>query len=457
MGAPYWPALRLVALATRVPSYAVLRGGLIFHANGMHATFPQSFFAAERHSDDQGTQYAHRAAIYTQMPKLEPNEDRGEGEREGEREQEPQEQPPQLQVQHNRVKLWRRVALCVTFTLLPFTLLFIGCVTLGAYTTDKVRRVNSDEWSVRISNTEALKVSDITNNELHWYSGNICIERVSTNDYQNQVHVSLVRIMCSDVKQRRTSENITRHFYVTNYHLLSFFWTASTEVLLQMAISLSRNKRTTQYLSVYVIQTIDQRIECDAHTRPDEYLHSWQFNYNGTSSVNTNCTVNENVTAACSSPVYRIDRTDRYVVCMFQSTMDGSGHHNVTYSLLINGSGYDLSDTAPYENKECRLDETNCCANYGSVFQEMYEPICVFIHNTAPTSSQEANELTFPMKIKSQKKWDAVIVCWLLAFFVALPLVFSFVCIIVRVRYHRAHPDKYCAELKIAGRVCLRM
>ena len=225
-----------------------------------------------------------------------------------------------------------------------------------------------------------------------------------------------------------------------------------------MRIGLIPNITTTRWLNVYVIKTTDQRRECVARNMPIGYLHRWQFNYNGTSSENTNCTSDDNITAECSSPLYGIDKTDRYLVCMFSSLYGESWHHHVvTYNLQINGSVYDLSDTAPYENKECRLDQSQCCNNYGSVFQEMYEPTCVFIHNTAPSSSLEANELSFPMKVKPHKKWDAVVACWLLAFVFALCLVLSIVCIVGRVKYHKAHPDRYCAELKIAGHICLRV
>ena len=391
------------------------------------------------------------------MPKLEPH---GPREEEGEPEGEPRrggEIEPEPQVEEV-VKLWKRVALCITFALLPLTLLFIGCVTLGAYTTDKVHKVNSEEWSVWVSNTEALRISDITNKELRWYSGDVCIEKVSTNDYQKQVEVSLVRITCSEVKKRRVYENITKEFTHGSTHQLSFFWTADTEILLQMRIGLIPNITTTRWLNVYVIKTTDQRRECVARNMPIGYLHRWQFNYNGTSSENTNCTSDDNITAECSSPLYGIDKTDRYLVCMFSSLYGESWHHHVvTYTLQINGSVYDLSDTAPYENKECRLDQSQCCNNYGSVFQEMYEPTCVFIHNTAPSSSLEANELSFPMKVKPHSKWDAVVACWLLAFVFALCLVLSIVCIVGRVKYHKAHPDRYCAELKIAGHNCLRI
>ena len=393
------------------------------------------------------------------MPKLVmyDGQERGEiREREGEEvdQERDRNQEPERQVQ--QVKLWKRIGLCTVFAVLPLVLLSIGLAILSSVTTAKVDNVNSKEWTMWLSNTEALKISDITNDELRWYSDNVCIKKVSDKDYQDEVKVSLVKIKCSEVKQRSVYENITKKFTNEYKHRLSFRWTSNTEILLQMSTSLS-TANTTRYLSIYVTKTADENTVCEQDRQTIGYLHRWQFNFNGTSSVNTNCT-NNNVTAECSSSVYKIDRTDRYIMCMLLSPQDGSGPHEVTYNLHINSREYDLSDTAPYENKECQqLDKTHCCVDYETVLQELYEPTCLFIHNTAPTSYLEAKELSFVMIIQPHKKSDAIVFCWVLVFVAVVPLVAVVVCIIGRIRYHKAHPEQYCVELKIAGRSCLRM
>ena len=395
-----------------------------------------------------------------EMPKLEPHQQQEE-EREEEWRQEGEEgenrdvdqhqqQPPQLgQLQ---VRQQRLVGPCSIFTILTLLLLLIGCVTLGIYTTVNEQKVNL-EWRLWLSNAEVFSISDMTHNKLRWYAGSVCIEKLENKDYQEEVEVSLEKRSCSDIKRRNVQKNITRNDI--HHHQLSFFWTAGTKIFLQMSIVLSAGN-TRRYLADYIIDTVDERRECVAHALPVGHLPGWQFNLNGTSSGSVNCTKN-NVTAECSSTVTELGRTHRYLLCMQLSKYDGSRRPNLSFHLLINGEEYQLGEAAPSDTKKCQLNETDCCIDYGNILEELYEPTCTFVHNSAPASDVEANELSFPLVIKLHKKRDVVIVSWVLVAATVLALVLAVSCITGRIKYRRAHPDHYCLELKIAGRSCIRM
>ena len=343
--------------------------------------------------------------------------------------------------------------ICVIGT---FLTVLLGCVGLAIYTGVTFHQINSEKTSVWLSTTENASLSHLMFKDFIWYDS-ICIKKVDEKHIQNylkEVKISLVHTKntCKNAMQT----HFHRHINGTPFHghKLSLFLTAETSIHFEMNLTL--DDKHDDYFTIYIIYTHDQLRECDhPQGHPGKPLLELQFNTNGSNSNNVNCTTQQNNNVAiCSSSMYVIPKTRRYQVCMH--TPKDINSHIASYHLRVSGKNYDLSDTRLSERKQCYLNETHCCIVY-STFQEMFEPTCTFIQNTAINSDMKAHELSFPLVITSHGSLQPLIGSCLFVMITSILLVMTLLCVVGRIRYRTKHLDQYCVELKIAGHACLQL
>lgn len=336
--------------------------------------------------------------------------------------------------------------------------LLLACVVLIIYVGVMVHHVNSDK-SFWFSTTENLSLSALTHNQQNWYAREVCIKELTQEQLDHlvldQVTISLDKKPCKDVNQKKVLRVISKNFTSDRSPnaLLNFFWISKTSVSFQVNIT---SNTTVGYLGVYITHTDDQWRECEHHSRPTGDLVPLVFNFDGSSTDNVKCTL-ENSTSICISSAVVISKTQRYHVCMHYSAQEIDHEQYVKYDLLADEVTYDLTDICSCESITCRLNESDCCVSYNNLWQEMFKPTCVFLQNTAVGSDNQARDLPFPFTITSHKKWDAVIYATIPTILFSLLLFLTVLCVIIRTKYRNKHPNQYLVELKLAARSCLRL